>query len=122
MHFHDLFTSSVIKSQNFDFHSYDNSSDSIYSLKKLSSPLSCTRDIPSPQTLYWWRVKDKQGVSGRCAALGHMNPQLCWLQLYTVHIMKGYIFLYLMMYLHFRLMGNYINYAFLTDFFFTFIF
>ena len=65
-------------------------------------------------------VKDRQGVSGRCAALdtsihnygGHNN---------NVHIMKGYIFLYLMIYLYLRKTGNYGNHEFIIDFF-TFMF
>ena len=27
---------------------------------------------------FFANIKDRQGVSGQCAALGHINPQLWW--------------------------------------------
>ena len=43
-------------------------------------------------------VKDRQGVSRQCGAFWELLLQLWWFCLCIKHIMKGCIFLYLMVY------------------------
>ena len=65
--------------------------------------------------------KDRQGVFGRCAALGTSIHNYGSYDSVLCIILKGYSLLYLLIYLYLRKTGNYGNYEFITDFF-TFIF
>ena len=45
--------------------------------------------------------KDRQGVSRQCGAFRHMYSQICELDKYIIHIMKGNILLYSVVYVSF---------------------